>query len=144
MSSSNFNIRFYLRSNQVNKEGTCAIMVRITVNSERTVFSTKLFVDPEMWDKDANKASGTSKQVKELNRTLEDIRASIRQHYYEIERYDTLVTAELSLTLSKDLPLRKTSPRRKLQSHGCSIRNRGLCQFLEAAVSIILKTTLLP
>lgn len=94
MSSSNFNIRFYLRSNQVNKEGTCAIMVRITVNSERTVFSTKLFVDPEIWDKDANKASGTSKQVKELNRTLEDIRASIRQHYYEIERYDTLVTAE--------------------------------------------------
>ena len=42
MSKSNLNIRFYLRTNHVNKDGTCAIMVRITVNGERTVFSTKL------------------------------------------------------------------------------------------------------
>lgn len=42
MSKSNLNIRFYLRTNHVNKDDTCAIMVRITVNGERTVFSTKL------------------------------------------------------------------------------------------------------
>ena len=42
MSKSNLNIRFYLRTNHVNKDGTCVIMVRITVNGERTVFSTKL------------------------------------------------------------------------------------------------------
>lgn len=92
--SSNFTIRFYLRRDQVNKDGTATIMVRIIVNGERTVFSTKLSVNPEIWDSTLNCASGTSKQVKELNRTLEDIRSSIRQHYYEIERYDSLVTAE--------------------------------------------------
>lgn len=42
MSKSNLNIRFYLRTNHVNKDGICAIMVRITANGERTVFSTKL------------------------------------------------------------------------------------------------------
>ena len=42
MSKSNLNIRFYLRTNHVNKDGTCVIMVRITVYGERTVFSTKL------------------------------------------------------------------------------------------------------
>ena len=46
MSKSNLNIRFYLRTNHVNKDGTCAIMVRITANGERTVFSTKLSADP--------------------------------------------------------------------------------------------------
>lgn len=92
--SSNFTIRFYLRSNQINKEGTCAIMVRVTVNSEAVSFSTKLHVAPELWDTAANRAKGMTKEIRQLNKTLEDIKASIRNHYYELERYDTLVSAE--------------------------------------------------
>ena len=94
MSKSNLNIRFYLRTNHVNKDGTCAIMVRITVNGERTVFSTKLSADPNSWDADTNSVKGKSKADKELNRTLEDMKSAIRSHYYELERYDALVTAE--------------------------------------------------
>lgn len=92
--SSNFNVRFYIRRDHVNKDGTSAIMVRVTVNGERAVFSSKLSVDPKLWDNEANRAIGTSRVVKELNRTLEDIRATIRSHYYELERYEALVTAE--------------------------------------------------
>lgn len=94
MSTSNFNIRFYLRSNHVNRDGTCAIMVRITVNSEKAVFSTKLSVNPDLWDSKSNRVNGTSRSDKELNRTLEDMRSSIRSHYYELERYEASVTAE--------------------------------------------------
>ena len=94
MSKSNFNIRFYLRTNHVNRDGTCAIMVRISVNGERTAFSTKLSADPNKWDADTNHVDGKSKADKELNRTLDDMRASIRNHYYELERYEASVTAE--------------------------------------------------
>lgn len=94
MSKSNLNIRFYLRTNHVNRDGTCAIMVRISVNGERTAFSTKLSADPNKWDADTNRVDGKSKADKELNRTLDDMRASIRNHYYELERYEALVTAE--------------------------------------------------
>lgn len=94
MSKSNLNIRFYLRTNHVNRDGTCAIMVRISVNGERTAFSTKLSADPNKWDADTNHVDGKSKADKELNRTLDDMRASIRNHYYELERYEALVTAE--------------------------------------------------
>lgn len=94
MSKSNLNIRFYLRTNHVNRDGTCAIMVRISVNGERTAFSTKLSADPNKWDADTNHVDGKSKADKELNRTLDDMKASIRNHYYELERYDALVTAE--------------------------------------------------
>lgn len=92
--SSNFTVRFYIRRDQTNKDGTSTIMVRVTVNGERAVFSSKLSVDPKLWDNEANRAMGTSRAVKELNRTLEDIRATIRQHYYELDRYEALVTAE--------------------------------------------------
>lgn len=94
MSQSNFNIRFYLRTNHVNKDGTCAIMVRVTVNSERVVFSTKLSADPDKWDAKANRVYGKSKSDRELNRTLDDMSSSIRSHYYELERYEASVTAE--------------------------------------------------
>ncbi|MCM1074047.1 MAG: site-specific integrase [Ruminococcus sp.] len=92
--SSNFTVRFYIRRDQTNKDGTAAIMVRVTVNGERAVFSSKLSVDPKLWDTNANRVIGTAKAIKELNRTLEDIRATIRNHYYELDRYDALVTAE--------------------------------------------------
>lgn len=92
--SSNFTIRFYLRRDHINKDGRAAIMARIIVNGERAVFSSKLSIEPERWDSALNCAKGTTRQAKELNRILDDIRASIRKHYYEIERYDTLVTAE--------------------------------------------------
>lgn len=94
MSQSNFNIRFYLRTNHVNKDGTCAIMVRATVNSERVVFSTKLSADPDKWDAKANRVYGKSKSDRELNRTLDDMSSSIRSHYYELEPYEASVTAE--------------------------------------------------
>lgn len=92
--TSSFTTRFYLRRDQVNKDGTATIMVRVTVNGERAVFSTKLSVAPEAWDAQRNCAVGTSKAIRELNNTLDDIKATIRNHYYELERYDTLVTAE--------------------------------------------------
>ena len=94
MSKSNLNIRFYLRTNHVNRDGTCAIMVRISVNGERTAFSTKLCADPDKWDADTNHVVGKTKAAKELNRTLDDMRASIRNHFYELERYEPTVTAE--------------------------------------------------
>lgn len=96
---SNFTIRFYIRRDHVNKDGTAAIMVRVTVNGERAVFNSELAVDPNLLDNNANRAVGTSRAIKELNRTLEDIRASIRTHYYEMERYEAVVTAERCATL---------------------------------------------
>lgn len=92
--ASNFKILFYTRKDQILRDGTTTIMVRVTVNSERTVFSSKLTIRPELWDQKTNKAVGTTKEVKEINKILDDIRATIRNHYYELDRYDAVVTAE--------------------------------------------------
>lgn len=44
MSKSTFKILFYLRKNQVNKDGTVSIMVRLSVNGEVAQFSSKLMI----------------------------------------------------------------------------------------------------
>lgn len=50
MKQNTFNILFYIRRGQLNKQGEGGIMVRLSVNGEREMFSTKLAVNPEIWD----------------------------------------------------------------------------------------------
>jgi len=94
MSKSTFKILFYLRRNQVNKDGKAGIMIRLSVNGEVSQFSSKLDVEPEIWDVKLGKAAGNSQKSRQLNNLLDDIRTSLKNHYHEIETHETYVTAE--------------------------------------------------
>lgn len=94
MSKSTFTILFYARKNQVNRAGKIGIMIRVSVNGESVQFSSKLDIEPELWDATNQKMLGTTKAVREFNALLDDIRMSLRNHYREIEKYETYVTAE--------------------------------------------------
>ncbi len=94
MSKSTFKILFYVRKNQVNKEGKASIMTRLSVNGEMSQFSSKLNIEPALWDVKLGKAKGNSMQSRQLNIFLEDIRTSLRNYYHEIEVHEAYVTAE--------------------------------------------------
>lgn len=94
MSKSTFKILFYIRKNQVNKDGTVCIMVRLTVSGDVTQFSSKLNVDPKAWDVRLGKVAGNSVKARQLNDLLEDIRTSLKNHYRDIEVHESFVTAE--------------------------------------------------
>ncbi len=94
MSKSTFTILFYARKNQVNRAGKAGIMIRVTVNGESVQFSSKLDIEPELWDTTNQKMIGTTKAAREFNALLDDIRTSLRNHYREIEKYEAYVTAE--------------------------------------------------
>ncbi len=91
---STFRILFYVRRNYVNKKGETGIMIRITLDGEISQFSSKLNVNPDNWDTKSGKVTGKTKEARNLNDTLGNIRASIIRHYREIEWQDTHVTAE--------------------------------------------------
>ena len=86
-------------------------MVRITLNGEISQFSSKLDIDPKLWDTKSGKAIGKSFQANQLNATLDEIRASIIHHYREIERQESHVNAEkirnafLGVTVKKQMLL---------------------------------------
>lgn len=94
MSMNTFKILFYLRKNHLNKEGKAGIMVRITVNREMTQFSSKLSIEPSLWDTYMGKARGKTASAVQLNSFLDELKASIINHYREIERNDSYVTIE--------------------------------------------------
>lgn len=60
MSKSTFKILFYLRKNQVNKDGTVCIMIRLSLDGEISQFSSKLSVKPDAWDTVLGKAKGNT------------------------------------------------------------------------------------
>lgn len=94
MSTSTFKILFYVRKNYLNKQGKASIMIRVTINGDVSQFSSKLDVDPIMWDTSAGKVKGNSFDAKKLNSIIGNIRTSIDNHYHELESRDNYVTAE--------------------------------------------------
>ena len=95
MKKNTFKVLFLIRRNQVNKEGKCAIMIRITVDGEYERINSTLTIEPELWDSAASKAIGRSSKIAEFNKRIEDIRHVIKEHYYDILNRHGYVTAEM-------------------------------------------------
>lgn len=95
MKQNTFKILFFLRSNYLNKDGTAAIIVRISIDGERQEWTTKLSCEPAKWDKKSGRALGRSSKVFELNNHIQDIQTLLTNHYYDIQRRHGYVTAEM-------------------------------------------------
>lgn len=78
---STFRTLFYLRKNQPKKDGTVAVMVKVSVNGESVQFNSKVDVNPLVWDSKAGKAIGRSKEIMDINASLENMKVSIRKSY---------------------------------------------------------------
>lgn len=86
MKKNTFKVLFYLRGNHVNKDGTSAIMIRISIDGEIEQLTSKLYVDPKVWDTKRGRANGRSAKILELNGRLQDIEVLLKEHYYDIQR----------------------------------------------------------
>ena len=75
-------------------------MTRLSVNGEVSQFSSKLDLEPELWDVTLGKVAGSSLKSRQLNNLLDDIRTSLRNHYHDIETHEAYVTAEKVLGYS--------------------------------------------
>ncbi|GHT55393.1 tyrosine recombinase [Bacteroidia bacterium] len=94
MKRSTFKVLFYLKKNNLNKDGEAPVMARITIDGNMTQFSCKVFVRPDLWETKYNRAIGKSEQARQINRLLDEIKAGIDEHYKKIRERDTYVTAE--------------------------------------------------
>lgn len=95
MKKNTFKVAFIIRRNQVNKDGKCAIMIRITVDGEYERVNSTLTIEPELWDATASKAIGRSSKIAEFNKRIEDIRHVLKEHYYDILNRHGYATAEM-------------------------------------------------
>ena len=58
-------------------------------------FSCKRSIPKELWDTKGNCAKGKSKEAREINFALDDIKAQIIKHYQRLSDREAFVTAEM-------------------------------------------------
>lgn len=94
MARSTFKVLFYTNGSK-EKNGIVPIMGRVTINGTVAQFSCKRTVPKELWDAKGNKAKGKSREAREINLALDNIKAQIIKHYQHISDREAYVTAEM-------------------------------------------------
>ena len=89
-----FKVLFFVNRSK-EKNGIVPIMGRVTINGTQAQFSCKYSVAVEQWDTKANKVKGKSKEARDINFALDNIKAQIIKHYQRISDRESYVTAEM-------------------------------------------------
>ncbi|MBF0578102.1 phage integrase SAM-like domain-containing protein [Dysgonomonas sp. GY617] len=78
---STFNILFFIKKNEVKRNGLCTIMVRITIDGVYLQFSTKTDISRAYWITKQGRAKGCTQYADEINRQLDGIRTGLYMHH---------------------------------------------------------------
>ena len=89
-----FKTVFYVNGSK-ERNGIVPIMGRVTINGTIAQFSCKQSVTKAIWDAKGNRAIGKSKEAKEVNFALDNIKAQITKHYQRLSDREAFVTAEM-------------------------------------------------
>ena len=91
---STFKVLFYVNGSK-EKNGIVPIMGRVTINGSVAQFSCKCSIPKELWDAKGNRAKGKSKEARDINLSLDNIKAQIIKHYQRLSDREAFVTAEM-------------------------------------------------
>ena len=91
---STFKVLFYVNGSK-EKNGIVPIMGRVTINGSVAQFSCKQSIHKYLWDVKGNRAKGKSKESRNINLALDNIKAQIIKHYQRISDREAFVTAEM-------------------------------------------------
>ncbi len=94
MARSTFKVLFYVNGSK-ERNGIVPIMGRVTINGTVAQFSCKQSVPKTLWDIKGNRAKGKSKEARDINLALDNIKAQIIKHYQRISDREAFVTAEM-------------------------------------------------
>ncbi len=92
MNQDDVKVAFYLKKNETDGAGRCPVMGRLTIGRSESVFSAKMLAPCSLWT--SGRAKGKSTETVEINRRLDELRASAISIYREQSAVRERVTAE--------------------------------------------------
>src|SRR5690606_5327932 len=91
---STFKLLFYLKKNELKKNGNAPIMGRITIDGTPKTFGTKLEINPNNWDLKYGRVEGKSAKALSINQKLDNIRGRIDKIYEDMLKHEGFATAQ--------------------------------------------------
>ena len=92
MNQDDVKVTFYLKKNELDNAVRCSVMGRLTIGRSESVFSAKMLAPLSLWT--SGRAKGKSAEAVEINRRLDELRASAISIYREQSAVRERVTAE--------------------------------------------------
>ncbi|MBL1408830.1 site-specific integrase [Sphingobacterium faecale] len=92
--SSQVTVYIYARAAKANAAGQHPIYVRITIQGQRTEFSTKKFIHPTKWDQKTMKMKGNTEEARSINNYLDSIKNKLTQTQVVLEYQSTQITLD--------------------------------------------------
>lgn len=128
-------VSFYLKKNETKEDGKCPIMTRLTIGTGSKVsFSTKMTISLSLWG--SGRAVGKSQTANQINRKLDEIRASAISHYRELSAVREHVTAEEVKTLLLGMAFGQETLLAYFQTHNENFEKRvGVNRKKDSATS---------
>lgn len=83
---------FYIREEKKDKKGEVPIYLRITINGERASLSTDRRVNPDLWDKPANRAGGRNEPARVINSALNNLLAKVEKYFSNLDLKDEVIS----------------------------------------------------
>ena len=91
---STFKLLFYLKKNELKKNGNAPIMARITIDGIAKTLGTKLEINPNNWDLKHGRVQGKSVIALNINQKLDNIRGRIDKIYEDMQKREGFATAQ--------------------------------------------------
>ncbi|RXG17140.1 site-specific recombinase XerD [Leeuwenhoekiella aestuarii] len=114
---------FYPKGSNTDKNGLVPIYARITVNGKRSEFSIKRKVSQSKWNSEAGKLKGTTIEVREFNRFLNNVRTKINKLYDKLVENEETITADKLKLLYQGKSLKPKMLLAIFQEHNDKIEN---------------------
>lgn len=91
---STFKLLFYLKKNELKKNGNAPVMARITIDGTAKTLGTKLEINPKNWDLKYGRVEGKSATALSINQKLDNIRGRIDKIYEDMLKHEGFATAQ--------------------------------------------------
>lgn len=85
MKTHSFKILFLVKPSRVQRNGECTVFMRITIDEQRIETTLSVSVDPEKWNKIAEKIIGKNRKSQEINNRLDTIKFRIMEIFRNME-----------------------------------------------------------
>jgi hypothetical protein len=96
-------LHFYAKSTKMNVNGNLPIYVRLTINGERTEFSSKKFIDKAKWSPELAKMKGNTEEARSINSYLDMMRSKVLSAEMDLIHKDEEVSLQNLQSIIKGL-----------------------------------------
>ncbi|WEA01864.1 site-specific integrase [Mucilaginibacter sp. SJ] len=88
-----FNLLFYVKRSKTNSEGLAPVYLRITVDGVRIEVSSKRYVNPDKWNTNGQKLTGSNEDVKSINAYLKTLEHQVYDVHRDMIERKVLISA---------------------------------------------------